>query len=807
MQLDVRLLKPLYTVQSCGGDYNMALSNEIIAQFVKATNDVKKEKTKKTMYGTIKERDGSFFVQIDGSEILTPFTPTVAAKDGERVTVKISDHTVIVSGNVTSPAARDSDVQELGKKIGEFDLVIADKVSTKDLEAERARIDKIVAKKADIDLANVNNAWIQNGIIKDGSIGDAAIHDGAITNAKIADATIEAAKIKSVNADTISAGTIKTKLLIITGPDGEESIVKAINMANGVPEAEVNSQQIQAASIDVVDLSAFQAKIAGFDMSGNAIYSGKESIKDPNSGIYISTTGIGMGDGSLTGKNEAPMQAYADGSFKLVGKNSGFDFNAVTGELNIEATKLKISSKSVAIKDDVDDIRRDLGELVTNTTEFSQTVEGWQLKWDTLIQTDQANIKEHQKYITFQNGDIILGESASKTKLTLSKEDIEFTDTNGNTKATFGDTVRLGNQTNRNLEIDSGGIIIKNQSDVIAKIGYGEGYDNEGVKRNVAYYTFGTRVDESAIGMYSVAEGKDIIASGSTSHAEGYNTTASDTTAHAEGFQTTASGNSAHSEGYGSIASGDSAHAEGQFTEAKGIGSHASGRKTKAYSAYQTVIGRCNIADSAGKCLFIVGNGGENTPSNAFVVNDTGSIEVERGVWIGSNNQGLNGLFTDKTSAELALVTSGNMLRYGYGAYEKGNCQSGLYGGNGIVFGLKTPNITWNPYYKPGDSITVDWFTAGYITNSGMELQFCFQPALPIIGCTAVSISSVDGFRVRQGAKYLYRSSASNMVKAKSLIGLFTRNVISIKADMGSDSNVQNNSPCGIQASLKFTFS
>ena len=90
--------------------------NEIIAQFVKATNDVKKEKTKKTMYGTIKESDGSFFVQIDGSEILTPFTPTVAVKDGERVTVKISDHTVIVSGNVTSPAARDSDVQELGKK-------------------------------------------------------------------------------------------------------------------------------------------------------------------------------------------------------------------------------------------------------------------------------------------------------------------------------------------------------------------------------------------------------------------------------------------------------------------------------------------------------------------------------------------------------------------------------------------------------------------------------------------------------------------------------------------------------------------
>lgn len=473
-------------------------------------------------------------------------------------------------------------------------------------------------------------------------------------------------------------------------------------------------------------------------------------------------------------------------------------------------TAIQTNTKEISLKAsqmEVTKISGNLEELVTNTTEFSQTVEGWQLKWDTLIQTDQANIKEHQKYITFQNGDIILGESASKTKLTLSKEDIEFTDTNGNTKATFGDTVRLGNQTNRNLEIDSGGMIIKNQSDVIAKIGYGEGYDKDGNKRNVPYYTFGTRVDGSAIGMCSVAEGKDIVASGSTSHAEGYDTTASNTTAHAEGFQTTASGNSAHSEGYGSIASGDSAHAEGQFTEATGLGSHAGGFKTKAYSDYQTVVGRYNVADSVGKCLFIVGNGTKSGFSNAFVVNDTGSIELARGVWIGSNNQGLNGLFTDKTSAELALVTSGNMLRYGYGAYEKGNYQSGLYGGNGILFGLKTPNVAWNPYYKPGDTITVDWFTAGYITSAGTELQFCFQPALPIIGCTAVSISSVGGFRVRQGAKYLYGSSASNMVKAKSLTGLFTRNVISIKADMGNDSNVQNNSPCGIQASLKFTFS
>ena len=445
----------------------MALSKNLISQFVKVTSNNTKQTEDTYLYGTIVEYGGSQYVRLDGSDLLTPYTSTVVVKTGERVRVSVGRHTATVTGNVSSPAARNDDVIDLSERVGNFDTLIADKATIKDLEAQKARIDEltadnvtinnqltansadikdlkagnvtitgrldtteaniknltadnvtitgrldanevdiktltaesanikelvagkadigdlnaatgridsletkqihtdeIVAKKADIDLANVNNAWIQNGVIKDGSIGSATIHDGAITNVKIADATIEAAKIKSINADTITAGTIKTDRLIITGPDGEDSIVKAINVANGVSEAEVNSQKIQAASIDVVDLSAFKAKIAGFDMSGNAIYSGKESIKDPTSGIYISTTGVGMGDGSLTGKNEAPLQAYADGSFKLVGKNSSFDFNTVTGEMNLEVTNLKISSKVVATKDDVTEVENKVTTLL-----------------------------------------------------------------------------------------------------------------------------------------------------------------------------------------------------------------------------------------------------------------------------------------------------------------------------------------------------------------------------------------------------------------------------------------------------------
>ena len=459
------------------------LSNDVISEFVKATNDQKPSKKESTVYGTTVSYNGSMYVKIDGSDQLTPVSTTADAKENERVIVLIKDHSATITGNVSSPSARVKDVTEVKEKITIIEEVVADKVSTKELYAEKARIDdleadnviikgtldankasietleadnvtikgtldankasiddleatklsaedadlkyativnldaakasideleadnvtikgtldankasideletsklsaedadlkyatltnldsanakidelesnmittdKLEAEYAKIDMANVNNAWIQNGVIKDGSIVEAAVHDGAITNAKIADATIESAKIKSINADSIKTGTLKTERLIITDDDGNESIVKAINVANGVADA--NGKQIQAASIDVADLSAFEAKIANFDMSGNAIYSGKTSITDPTSGIYISTTGVGMGDGSLTGKNESPLQMYADGSFKLKGKNSAFDFNTVSGELSIQASRLKISSKSVVTSDE-----------------------------------------------------------------------------------------------------------------------------------------------------------------------------------------------------------------------------------------------------------------------------------------------------------------------------------------------------------------------------------------------------------------------------------------------------------------------
>ena len=124
----------------------MGLSNDLITQFVKVTNDKKEEKKETVVYGTVKIVDGVEYVQLDGSELLTPVSSTTNIADGERVTVMIKNHTATVTGNITSPSPSGSDLNNVLDQISEFEIIVAGKVSTEQLEAESARIDNLIAE-------------------------------------------------------------------------------------------------------------------------------------------------------------------------------------------------------------------------------------------------------------------------------------------------------------------------------------------------------------------------------------------------------------------------------------------------------------------------------------------------------------------------------------------------------------------------------------------------------------------------------------------------------------------------------------
>lgn len=95
----------------------MSLPSNLVSEFVRITNDSKKTKSETTVYGTIVKDGDTTYAKLDGSNVLTPVSTTADTQHGERVTVLIKNHTATVTGNISSPAARTDDVQQLGGNV------------------------------------------------------------------------------------------------------------------------------------------------------------------------------------------------------------------------------------------------------------------------------------------------------------------------------------------------------------------------------------------------------------------------------------------------------------------------------------------------------------------------------------------------------------------------------------------------------------------------------------------------------------------------------------------------------------------
>lgn len=226
----------------------MALSNDLISQFVKITNDNSRAKKETIVYGTTVEYKGSMYVNIDGSDLLTPISTTTDLKAGERVVVMIKNHNAIITGNVSSPSASSYSVSDLSEKVLKIE---AGEVTTEQLNAQVARIDELYAKDVEItgtleantarietlesDMITTGNLEAINGKITNlesevGSI-DTLIFGSATGNtiqtsfsnaviAQLGDAQIKSAMIESVAASKITAGDIITNNVRVKSQNG-----------------------------------------------------------------------------------------------------------------------------------------------------------------------------------------------------------------------------------------------------------------------------------------------------------------------------------------------------------------------------------------------------------------------------------------------------------------------------------------------------------------------------------------------------------------------------------------------------------
>lgn len=115
----------------------MRISDELVSQFVRATRDINGYSGEVTAYGTIVVYGTTTYVRLDGSDILTPIVSTTEVNNGERVIVRLKNHTATVTGNVDNPS--------IGKvKVGQLESSIEQTASQIRLEV-KDEVEKLTA--------------------------------------------------------------------------------------------------------------------------------------------------------------------------------------------------------------------------------------------------------------------------------------------------------------------------------------------------------------------------------------------------------------------------------------------------------------------------------------------------------------------------------------------------------------------------------------------------------------------------------------------------------------------------------------
>lgn len=382
----------------------MALSSDLISQLVKATKPAETKPAEATLYGTVVHKEGNQYVQLDGSDVLTPVTSTVKMESGERVIVSIKNHTAVVTGNLTTPSASSSDVEDIVDKISEFEIVIADKVSTKELDAANGRIDNLVsdnvliresltATKADISDLEADNVVIKetlttnDAIIKNleatklsadiadlryATIGDldvisADVYDLEATHATFANATIE--RLTATEADIATLDALKLNA-------AEASILYATIEELNATNANINNLQADVADIDTLIFgsasgSTIQASFAnaviaqlGDAQIKSAMINDVAADKITSGDIFTNNVRVMSDDGRLIIADETIQISDANRVRVQIGKDSSNDYsiNVWDADGNLMFSQGGITDK--AIKDAI--IRNDMISATAN---------------------------------------------------------------------------------------------------------------------------------------------------------------------------------------------------------------------------------------------------------------------------------------------------------------------------------------------------------------------------------------------------------------------------------------------------------
>lgn len=402
----------------------MSLDKKVIKDFVAAVNKKEETKTPTILTGTVHREGGTVFVKIDGSESLTPVSTVINVEDGERVTVIIENHKAMITGNLSSPAARTKEVEGLKE-------VVADKVDTAQLKAIKAEVGEISGDVANFKETTTEKLTAQDAKIKkiDGNVAnfkETTTEKLTAQDAKIEKIDGNVASFKETTTEKLNANSAAIGSLDSTFANFKDATVEKFK-ANEASIEDLITGKLSAKDADL--------KYANIDFSNigktamEYFYAQSGLVKDVKIGDATITgelVGVTISGDLLKGNTVVADKLVIKGSDGLYYKlntdgmsveKEQTDYNSLNGQV--------IRAKSItATKIDVKDL-----------VAFGATIGGFKIGQDSIYSGVKESVGNTTRGIYMDNdGQFVFGDasqyvkfyrvSEGKYKLAIAVEDL-----------------------------------------------------------------------------------------------------------------------------------------------------------------------------------------------------------------------------------------------------------------------------------------------------------------------------------------------------------------------------------------------
>lgn len=282
-------------------------------------------------------------------EKLTAQDASIKKLDTEKLSAEDADLTY---ATIESLKATDATITNLSGDYASFKDTTTETLKSQTADIVDLKANKLSATDADLRYANIDFS----------NIGKAAMEyfyaqSGLIKNVIVGDQTITGELVGvTIKGDLIEGETIVADKIVMKGNDGlyyklntdGVTVEKEQTDYNSLKGSILQAKSVTAEKISVKDLVAFDATIAGFNITDSALYSGvKESPTNGTRGIYLGKDGqVAFGDGH----NYIMYFKDTDDSWKLAISASSITFSSGR---NIEDVISSMQDRMDEIADEV----------------------------------------------------------------------------------------------------------------------------------------------------------------------------------------------------------------------------------------------------------------------------------------------------------------------------------------------------------------------------------------------------------------------------------------------------------------------